>query len=695
MKAGETSLLKLMNGVQQFIVPIYQRTYSWTSKQCNQLWKDIIQITLSKDDKVHFIGSVVYIDLGTPKGRPQQLLLIDGQQRLTTLSLLLAALARHIEDNNLDDQFNPNKIKNYFLFNSDEKGIDKIKVILTEQDKDTFIKILNGSENTLQNPSERMLENFYHFQRIILESSETVETIYEGIDRLMLVAVALDKTQDNPQLIFESMNSTGKDLSQADLIRNYILMGLSPDEQNKLYCTYWRPMEQGFDQQGYTDYFDLFIRDFLTCKDNSGRICKIGEVYEAFKMYHKSGVSNEQLLRDVYTYAQYYIRMHLGKEKDSELKALWSELRVLDVNVSYPFMMRVYNDFGNGKITKPEFITIIKVTISYIVRRAICEIPTNSLNKTFATFYGKIKQDNYLSSILAEYVVKDSYRAFPTDDEFKKKFVTKEIYKLRIRNYLLESLENQGHKEPISITGNGYTIEHIMPQNADLRKEWREMLGDQWQEVQKTYLHTIGNLTLTGYNSEMSDKSFKEKQQAEKGFKNSKLTLNSKLGDLAKWDEEEITKRAEELGARASNIWQYPVVSEIELAEYAKSEKPGVQYISIEHYQSMLPEINAIYEELDRKIVSLDAGIKKEYKKDYIAYKLDTNFVDIEPYKGHLKLWVNMPFDKVTDELNLCKDVTNIGHMGNGDAEIKITINTNLAAVMEIIIQSHKYQIEE
>lgn len=695
MKAGETSLLKLMNGVQQFIVPIYQRTYSWTSKQCNQLWKDIIQITLSKDDKVHFIGSVVYIDLGTPKGRPQQLLLIDGQQRLTTLSLLLAALARHIEDNNLVDQFNPNKIKNYFLFNNDEKGIDKIKVILTEQDKDTFIKILNGTENTLQNPSERMLENFYHFQRIISECSETVETIYEGIDRLMLVAVALDKTQDNPQLIFESMNSTGKDLSQADLIRNYILMGLSPDEQNKLYSTYWRPMEQGFDQQGYTDYFDLFIRDFLTCKDNSGRICKIGEVYEAFKMYHKSGVSNEQLLRDVYTYAQYYIRMHLGKEKDTELKALWSELRVLDVNVSYPFMMRVYNDFGNGKISKPEFITIIKATISYIVRRAICEIPTNSLNKTFATFYGKIKKDNYLSSILAEYVVKDSYRAFPTDDEFKKKFVTKEIYKLRIRNYLLESLENQGHKEPISITGNGYTIEHIMPQNADIRKEWREMLGDQWQEIQKTYLHTIGNLTLTGYNSEMSDKPFKEKQQAEKGFKNSKLTLNSKLGDLAKWDAEEITKRAEELGARASNIWQYPIVSEKELAEHIKSENAGVEYVSIEHYQTMLPEIAEIYGELDRKILSLDAGIRKEYKQQYIAYKVDTNFVNIRISKSELTLALNLPFDGIDDTKKICRDTTNTGNFANNSILFKVSLHKEIDYAMHLIIQSLKYQIEE
>jgi len=694
MKAGETSLQKLMNSALQFIVPIYQRTYSWTLKQCNQLWKDVISITSNKDGKVHFIGSVVYIDLGTPLGRPQQLLLIDGQQRITTFSLLLCALVRYMDNNKVvSNLVNINKIRNQFLINGDEISNDKYKLVLTEQDKDTYLRILDGTEGTLAEPSVRIMENFNYFVKIINESGESVDTIYEGINRLMLVAIALDKTHDNPQLIFESMNSTGKDLSQADLIRNYILMGLTQDEQNRLYSTYWRPMEQGFGQQGYADYFDWFMRDFLTSQNNSGHICKINEVYDTFKAYRKSGITNEQLLIDVFKYSKYYISMHLGKEKDDELKSLWEQLRTLDVSVSYPFLMRVYNDYKNQKISKQDFVIIIKATLSYVVRRVICEIPTNSLNKTFATFYSKIKQDNYVASILAEYVVKDSYRTFPADEEIKEKLLTKDIYHLRIKNYLLEMLENYNHKEIISITKNSLTVEHIMPQNLNLNKEWRDMLGQNWKEVQKEYLHTLGNLTLTGYNSEMSDKSFDEKQTMEGGFIDSHLKLNHDISTLSKWDEGEILSRANKLAEQVVSIWKYPTVSQSEIDEYVKANKTDKIYISIDHYQKMLPQIEAIYETLDRKILNLDSGIRKEYKKDYIAYKVETNFVDIEPYKGHLKMWLNMPFEDVDDPKGLCKDVTNIGHMGNGNAEIKITNNGDMDYIIQLAIQALNYQL--
>ncbi len=693
MKAGETSLQKLMNSALQFVVPIYQRTYSWTLKQCNQLWKDVISITHRKDEKVHFIGSVVYIDLGTPLGRPQQLLLIDGQQRLTTLSLLLCAFARYIEANKLSERINPNKIKNQFLINSDEIGEDKYKLILTEQDKATMVRILEGTEATLVEPSIRILENFRHFEKLVAESGESIETIFEGINRLMLVAVALDKAHDNPQLIFESMNSTGKDLSQADLIRNYILMGLSQDEQNKLYTTYWRPMEQGFGQQGYTDYFDWFMRDFLSSQNNSGRICKIGEVYETFKTYHKSGVSNEQLLIDVYTYSKYYIAMHLGKEKDSELKALWAQLRTLDVSVSYPFLMRVYNDYENQKLTKQEFITIIKSTISYIVRRVICEIPTNSLNKTFATFYGKIKQGNYVKSILVEYVIKDSYRAFPTDDEVKEKLLSKDIYHLRIKNYLLEMLENQGHKEPISITGNGLTVEHIMPQNPTPNKEWREMLGQNWKEVQRAYLHTLGNLTLTAYNSEMSDRPFTEKKAIPGGFIDSHLRLNHDIANLLKWDEHEIINRANKLAGQVVSIWGYPQVTQEDIEEYIAKEKVEQVYTSMEHYPAMSSEIYKIYNELDRKIISLDSGIRKEYKQQYIAYKMESNFVNIKPSKVELTVGLNIPFEEINDTLGICRDATNVGSFANNPVLIKINSLNNVDYIMELMEQALNYQL--
>lgn len=693
MKAGETSLQKLMQGALQFIVPIYQRTYSWSFKQCNQLWKDVIEITKREIEKVHFIGSVVYIDMGEPIGRPQQLLLIDGQQRLTTLSLLLCALQRYIEDEELEDVINPNKIKNYFLLNNEETGIDRYKIILTEQDKDTFIGIINRKEETVVNPSVNILDNFKYFLNIIQKSEESVKTIFEGISRLMLVSIALDKSQDNPQLIFESMNSTGKDLSQADLIRNYILMGQSADEQETLYKTYWRPMELGFGQQGYQDCFDLFMRDFLTIHNN-GRICKFGEIYDTFKTYHRSGLSNEQLLMDIFNYSKYYIAMYFVKDKDKDLNKLWKELKELDVNVSYPFFMSVYNDYDNRKIPKEEFITIIKITISYIVRRAVCEIPTNSLNKTFATLYSKVNKEKYITSILAEYASKNYYRVFPTDDEFKEKFITKSIYNLRIKNYILESLENQNHKEPISIAESKYTIEHIMPQNPELNNEWKRMLGDNWKEIQKTYLHTLGNLTLTGYNSELSDKDFKTKQNMEGGFKNSHLALNFGLGELDKWDAEEIINRSKMLAEQAVTIWEYPNVSKAHIEEHIKRGTIEKKYTGIDHYQTMLPEIEEVYREIDRKILNIDNMIRKEYKKDYIAYKVDTNFIDIQPLKGHLKLWINMNFNDINDPQKICKDVTELGHVGNGNAEIRIDSTTNISYVMEIVNQSFKNQTE-
>lgn len=691
MKAAETSMQKLMNSALQFVVPIYQRTYSWTLKQCNQLWKDILSITRSDDSKVHFIGSVVYIDLGSPLGRPQQLLLIDGQQRITTLSLLLCALARHIEDNNQSDKLNPNKIKNYFLLNNDESGDDKYKLLLTEQDRDTFIRILRQTEGTANNPSLRIIENFKHFQKLIAECSEQVDVIFEGINRLMLVAVALDKSHDNPQLIFESMNSTGKDLSQADLIRNYVLMGLPTDEQTLLYTTYWRPMEQLFGQQGYSDYFDGFMRDYLTCHEKNGRICKISEVYETFKSYHtdKALLAGE-LLKSIFAFSKYYTAIHMGKDDDSDLKSLWSQLRILDVTVSYPFFMNVYNDYEAGLISKSEFIVIIKTTISYIVRRVICEVPTNSLNKTFATFYGRIKKENYLESVLAEYVSKDSYRAFPTDDEVRERLLTKDVYHLRIKNYILECLENHAHKEKISIIGNRLTIEHIMPQNPDLNAAWRDMLGENWKEIQSKYLHTIGNLTLTRYNSELSDRPFSEKQII---FADSHLRLNNMLSGVSAWNEAEILERTRMLANQIISIWEYPSVSEQVVTDYVRRVYDRQEYTSMEHYANMQPEIKAIYETLDRMIMALDSGIRREYKKDYIAYKAESNFTDIEPYKGHIKLWVNMAYEEIDDPRGLFKDVTNVGHMGNGDAEIKIDNTDVLDYVLGVIEQSLNFQL--
>ena len=560
MKAGETTLQKLLNTSRQFIVPIFQRNYSWELAQFKQLWLDILRASEFTAGQTHFIGSIVYIDMGTPAGRPQQLSLIDGQQRLTTLSLLLCALKRYILANNIQSNLvKVPKLTNQFLLNSDELGEDRYKLLLNEQDKQTYIKLLEQTDFTLldKHKSVRIMDCYAFFTEKLTSGKYAVDTIFRGILNLSLVSISLDKNTDNPQLIFESMNSTGKDLSQADLLRNYLLMDLTTTEQNYLYLTYWQPMETAFGQYAYLEKFDYFIRDFLTIKQS--KICKISDVYENFKRYYATlAISKEAMLKDLFTYAQYYTAMELGQEQDKDLSKVWQELRYVDSHVTYPLLLQLYRDYTQAKLTKTDFILIIKMVISYIVRRSICELPANSLNKTFATFYAAIDKQDYVNSVRKIFILKDTMRIFPTDYMVREKLQTKDMYHFRLRNYILETLENYHHKEPISISRNKYTIEHIMPQSTDLKLAWQKMLGTNWQEVQKVYLHTLGNLTLTGYNSEMSNKTFDKKVNDPGGFKYSHLKLNAYIATCKVWNKATIKRRTNLLTDLILQIWQYP-----------------------------------------------------------------------------------------------------------------------------------------
>ena len=561
MKAGEATLQKILNTSRQFIIPIFQRSFSWEKKQFKQLWTDIQRASKFTRERTHFIGSIVYIDMGTPAGRPQQLMLIDGQQRLTTLSLLLCALKRYVQKNNVETNLiKTKKIDNQFLLNSDEMGDDKYKLLLNAQDRETYIKLLEQTEFTVNTPSKRIMNCYEYFYQQIEKCADDLNSIFLGFLNLSLVAISLDKDKDNPQLIFESMNSTGKDLAQSDLLRNYLLMDLSTKEQNRLYTTYWKPMEDAFGQYAYLEKFDYFIRDFLTIKQNNGRICKVNDVYEQFKRYYiEQNLTKEDILKEIFIYAKYYAAIELDREKDKDLRMYWHQIRMIDCHVAYPFFLQLYHDNEQKNLAKEDFILIIKTTISYIVRRAICEIPTNSLNKTFAVFYNKINKQDYVNSVLKEYILKTAYRAFPTDYEVREKLQTKDIYHFRLKNYLLEMLENYYHKEPIDIVRDNYTIEHIMPQSPELNMTWQKMLGENWREVQKIYLHTLGNLTLTGYNSEMGNKSFEEKLNGENGFKHSHLKLNQYVASCEAWNKKSIQQRTSLLTDLILKIWSYPV----------------------------------------------------------------------------------------------------------------------------------------
>lgn len=566
LQAGETTLNKLLNTSRQFIVPIFQRNYSWQKSQYEQLWFDILRASKFKEKQNHFIGSIVYIDMGTPAGRPQQLLLIDGQQRLTTISILLCAIKDYVQKFNLETKLiNLAKIKNQFLYNSDEIDEDKYKLLLNVQDKETYIKLIDNTIFTVNKPATNIIKCYeFFYERIedFIKEYGQIDEIYAGIFKLSLVSISLDKDSDNPQMIFESMNSTGKDLSQTDLLRNYLLMDLTPEKQTRLYKTYWKPMEELFGEDIYkndVNKFDYFIRDFLTLKSDTGYICKINNVYENFKRYYlDNNCEKFAVLKDLFTYAKYYACIDLLQENDDELKLYWQEFKKLDSHVVYPFLLKLYDDYSRQILIKEDFKKILQVVISYLWRRAICEIPTNSLSKTFATLYQAVDKDDYVNSIIKAFVFKSSYKRFSSDYEVREKLQTKDIYHFRLRKYLLEALENYYHKEPIDLNTANYTIEHIMPQNIEHNLSWQQMLGENWQEVHSLYLHTLGNLTITGYNAEMSNKSFGEKVNGESGFKHSHLKLNESIVQCDVWNKKAIQRRTNILTDIILKIWKYP-----------------------------------------------------------------------------------------------------------------------------------------
>ena len=398
------------------MIPIYQRTYSWTEKECLQLWEDILRAGSTPDIKAHFMGSVVYIQDGLYQVMDNApLLVIDGQQRLTTVTILLTALLEALEalpkgEQEPLDGFSPRKVKNYYLVNPEEEGEKHFKLVLSQIDKESLIALVDGSELPEEH-STRVIENFEFFKDLI-GRLENLKPLCAGIAKLLVIDTSLTRGDDNPQLIFESMNSTGKELNQADLVRNFILMGLEPKAQSDLYKRYWRPMELDFGQAAYGEHFDAFMRHFLVLK--TGNIPRQNEVYEAFKGYARSSevaeAGTESLVVDIRKYAGFYCKMALGKESRPAFREVFADIREVKVDVVYPFLLELYDDCQGGLLTEQEFLEILRLTESYVFRRAICAIPPNSLNKTFATFHRAIRKDRYLDSVKAHFLLLPSYR---------------------------------------------------------------------------------------------------------------------------------------------------------------------------------------------------------------------------------------------------------------------------------------------
>ncbi len=675
MKADAIKLLDFIGKSQekQFVIPIYQRMYSWEKEHCEQLWDDIVKTGGNDQIEGHFIGSIVFVHDGIYTTNYNELLIIDGQQRLTTITLLFIALRDHLNDEDeLLEKFSRQKIQNRYLINSDEKGDKKFKLILSEPDRDTLLSLIDKDRRKPSEPSLKIMENFKLFEEWIRKNTDKLETIFKGLEKLMVVEISLERDKDNPQLIFESMNSKGIELTQTDLIRNYIVMETEVEKQESFYNQYWRAMEEDFKQN--ETLFNQFVRHYLTIKTRE--IPNINKVYEAFKDYQqKEGIEIENLLKDLQKYCGYFCQIAFKKEDDKDLNKALSFLVDLEMDVIYPLLLELYSDYRDGVLSKQDFIPIIDLTESYICRRAVCGLGTNSLNKVFPFVTKKINKDQYLESIKVHFGYLTEKQRFPNNDEFKKLFITIDFYHFKKNKYFFERLENFERNERVYT--HEYTIEHIMPQT--LTEEWKRDLGENFQAIHDKYLHTIGNLTLTGYNEKYSDNSFQEKRDMEKGFKQSPLRLNQSLKNLESFGEKEIEKRANDLADWALKIWTYPKLDAETLEEYkSKYDLSSYKFGS---------NSRELFDILRKEIKALDERITEKFNQKYIAYKFKTNFVDIVVQTKDLKLYLNMKFNELQDEKNLAEDKTNKHHNGNGDIEVKLETKENIPYCLGLIKQ--------
>lgn len=580
MKANETKVEDFLSSNKtQFVIPVYQRNYDWSTSQCKQLLDDILEVGTSTKMNVHFIGSVVYVhdDVYT-SSRIKELTVIDGQQRLTTLTLIYLTLYRLAME--MCDEALVNEISETYLINKFAPEEEKLKLRPTENNDKAIKYLLRSDVNEEFTDFSKVIDNFNYFKSRITE--ENYEFVLKGLSKLMFVEISLDREKDDPQRIFESLNSTGLELSQADLIRNYILMGLKHRDQNKIYNNYWEIIEKlAKDEKQNKSKVSDFIRDYLTLENN--KIPNKSKVYLEFKT--KFPTTNledlESNLTPIKTLVKYYNKLLNPKnETDKDIRLQLEYINRLEINVAYPFLMKVYEDYSENIIEKTTFINILDFIQSFIWRRFIVGLPTNALNKIFMTLYEKVEKDNYLISLQKWLLKRAGSQRFPKDKEVIESLKLKDVYNIKSKNrtYLLERLENFENKEPVIIDGNSdITIEHIFPQNPD--PKWKVDLGtDEYNTIKETYLNTVGNLTLSGNNGKLGNKPFLDKKtinvdEKEQGYIFSRLWLNRDLKEKNKWDITEIETRFDLLSERVLKIWTIP---EIKLNEREESNEVNI-----------------------------------------------------------------------------------------------------------------------
>lgn len=693
MKASEVSLLKILDWTKQFLIPTYQRTYSRTQKQCQQLWDDILRAWSDSNIKSHFIWGVVRI---TEKDVwwVSILSIIDWQQRVTTISLLLIALANTYR--NRDEPKEASKILNRYIIVDDEEL--RYKLLPTKLDKDAYIRLVDNYNDLSWYAETQIITNYTFFLNQINSNLDKLDVIMDWVSKLYIVDIALERWEDNPQLIFESMNSTGLALSKAELIKNYLLMWVPAREQSDLYLKYRYPMDALLERN--QTLYDDFVRDYLIYSSDSWTIPTYRELYDSFKAHYlRSEFSVEEMLKDIYGIFKRYARFTLlDQEQDKDIHEVLKDIDNLKVNVAYPLMIELFNDYNDWQwvLQKNHLIKMLRAIESYVFRRAICGIPTSSLNKTFATFKKNLVKSTsttYYESFMVYLLSLDSYRLFPSDELFKSELMIKDVYSFRNNKYLLEKIENHDRREKVSL--NEYSIEHILPQNKVISSVWQKELGHNRKDIYSKYVNSIGNLTLIhiGNNSAFSDNSFTYKKTLDKNwFNSSPLYLNESVRSEEVWNEDAITRRANMLANKATMIWHLDAMSEEIQSRYKKANTATTEYW-LENYRYLNWAMLDVFLLMQERILWLHPQVEEHCRKLYIAYTYDWNFACIEPKNGKLRVSVSMDIEEIIDPRWICMDISWLWSRWTGNVSFHVKEESEIEYALWLIQQSLDKQL--
>lgn len=567
MKGSECRLVEYMDGSKKrFVIPVYQRNYDWKMENCKQLFDDLVKV-VKNNRSSHFFGSIVSVY--DPSGRNTEFLVIDGQQRLTTISLLMLAMYNLITEGKVipETDYLSQQIYEDYLVDKYQPKETRIKLKPVKNDSNAFSKLFEGNEEHIADSN--LTVNYNYFYSRIQKEEISVDELYDAICKLEVINITLNQ-DDNPQLIFESLNSTGLALSEGDKIRNFILMGLPNALQNDYYEKYWNKIEL------YTGYeVSLFVRDYLSIKQQS--IPSMNRIYVNFKAYVEDNqVETKELLEDLKNYAKRYEILLKGNTSDKRLNACIHRLNRLETSVTRPFLLEVLKIHDNGKLSIEEVRDVFLTVENYLFRRVIVDLPTNALNKLFLSLHREIVRfdgttDNYVAKFRYALLAKTERVRFPDDTEFIDAFSKRQVYLMYSKNkaYIFERLENFDTDEDKDIyrhiDDGDYTIEHIMPQH--LTPSWASSLGEDYEEIHEIWLHRLANLTLTAYNSKYSNSDFTDKRDMEHGFEKSGLRMNTWIARQEKWTLTELEERNDILMDYALKIWTLPTTN------YAPPEK--------------------------------------------------------------------------------------------------------------------------